>query len=378
MRRKPFIGLCLLFFVTADLFGVEHVKLQRDGRVQHVVGRIEVEAQDGGLLLMDRAGTLWALQPDEISSRRSDEVPFAALTKEELIEQTLSELPDGFAVHRTAHYAILYNTNKAYAQWCGSLYERLYRGFYNYWRKRGLKLETPVMPLVAIVFENKSAYVDFARPELGESATAIVGYYSLRTNRVTTFDLTGRADLRTAQGRPRSAAIVNQILSQPLAAPTVATIIHEATHQLAYNSGLQTRYADNPLWLSEGLAIYFETPDLASSRGWRSIGTVNLTRLGQFRSDLARRSPRWLERLLTQDDQLREASTAVSSYAEAWGLCYFLARRYEEALAAYLTELSGKRPLAYDTPEQRLATFEKYFGEVAKIEQELVTFLMEM
>ena len=28
---------------------------------------------------------------------------------------------------------------------------------------------------------------------------------------------------------------------------TVATIIHEATHQLAFNSGLQVRFADNPL-----------------------------------------------------------------------------------------------------------------------------------
>ena len=34
----------------------------------------------------------------------------------------------------------------------------------------------------------------------------------------------------------------------------VATIIHEATHQLAYNSGMQRRYADNPMWVSEGLA----------------------------------------------------------------------------------------------------------------------------
>ena len=48
------------------------------------------------------------------------------------------------------------------------------------------------------------------------------------------------------------------------------TVIHEATHQIAFNCGLHTRYADNPLWLTEGMALYFETPDLRSRSGWRT------------------------------------------------------------------------------------------------------------
>ena len=38
------------------------------------------------------------------------------------------------------------------------------------------------------------------------------------------------------------------------------------------NTGLQTRYADNPFWVSEGLAVFFETPDLRSKNGWNAIG----------------------------------------------------------------------------------------------------------
>ena len=79
------------------------------------------------------------------------------------------------------------------------------------------------------------------------------------------------------------------MLSQRAAVPLVATIVHEATHQIAFNCGLQTRLSDIPLWLCEGMAVYFEAPDLASSRGWRGIGRVNYPRLTTFR----RNQPTW-------------------------------------------------------------------------------------
>ena len=74
----------------------------------------------------------------------------------------------------------------------------------------------------------------------------------------------------------------------------VATIIHEATHQLAFNRGLQARFADVPLWVSEGIALYFETPDLRNSRGWQTVGAVNRVRLDRFRQYLTTgRRGRW-------------------------------------------------------------------------------------
>ena len=90
-------------------------------------------------------------------------------------------------------------------------------------------------------------------------------------------------DCGRSQRGGSSAAHINQVLSQPAAERTVATIVHEATHQLAYNTGLQTRYAGNPMWVSEGIAVYFETPDLDSARGWRYIGAINRLHLNHFR-----------------------------------------------------------------------------------------------
>ena len=164
----------------------------------------------------------------------------------------------------TTHYVICYNTSRPYAQWCGSLLERLYMAFTNYWSRRGFALREPEFPLVALVFADAASYRDAVRGELKDAADDVIGYYSLETNRINMFDLTGSAGLHRPQGRHVTPAQINEILMQPDAERTVATIIHEATHQIAFNCGLQARFADVPLWVSEGLAVYFETPDLSA------------------------------------------------------------------------------------------------------------------
>ena len=38
------------------------------------------------------------------------------------------------------------------------LFERLYKGFTNFWTRKGFKLDEPEFPLVAIVFGSREAY----------------------------------------------------------------------------------------------------------------------------------------------------------------------------------------------------------------------------
>ncbi len=309
---RPHLGFVLIiaWLACAVASGVERVSLQRDGRELHVVGKVLVEALDGGMLLIARDGNMWIVQPEELIQRASDTAPFEPLTKEEMAKQLLQEMPDGFRIHETANYVICYNTTQAYAEWCGGLYERLNRAFFNYWENRGVELRQPEYPLVALVFDNQASYLEYSRRDLGTPATNMIGYYNLQTNRVTMYDLTGVDDLRQNGRRTTTASHVNQILSEPQAERTVATIVHEATHQLAYNSGLQTRLADNPFWVSEGIAVYFETPDLKSSRGWRNIGSVNRVNLFQFRKSLRTRPADSLVTLLSDDSRFRDAKLA--------------------------------------------------------------------
>ena len=290
-------------------WGLDHVELRREGRTMSVSGRMLVEAADGGLLLLARDGAQWLIQPGEIARRDQDDVPFEPLGPEELAEQLMKEFPVGFRIHRTANYVICYNTSTAYAQWCGGLYERLYRAFQGFWRGAGVAVTKPEFPLVALIFDGQVSYAQYASKELGEATDAIIGYYNVQTNRVTMYDLTGADELRQYQPRGSSTTHINRILSQPAAERLVATIVHEATHQLAFNSGLQTRLADNPMWVSEGIAVYFETPDLRSER-------VAGNRFGPLRASEpvpagpGRSSGRHLAALLTDDARFRDPRSA--------------------------------------------------------------------
>jgi hypothetical protein len=353
--------VALLFAPTAA--ALEHVTLREGERQRTVSGQVVVTAEDGGVLLLAPDGTLWAIEPGDLVSRRGDDAPFQPLARDALAAQLLKELPEGFDVHTTRHYLILHDTSREYATWCGALFERLYLGFTNYWSRKGIPLAEPRLPLVAIVFASKAAYAEHARAELGDGAETIVGYYSLRTNRVTMYDLTGVEALRSPGDRRSSAAQINRMLSRPEAELSVATIVHEATHQIAFNGGLQTRFADVPLWVSEGIAVFFETPDLESAKGWRTIGAVNSARLTQFQRYLADRPPTSLKTLISDDKRLRDTRTALDAYAEAWALNYYLVHQHPRQYVAYLQMLSRKKELLWDDPQTRLAEFQAAFGE---------------
>jgi hypothetical protein len=158
-------------------------------------------------------------------------------------------------------------------------------------------------------------------------------------------------------------ARINQILSQPRAERTVATIVHEATHQIAFNSGLQVRFADVPFWLSEGIAIYFETPDLKRSKGWGGIGAVNRVNLLNFRKYLETRPRGSLAQLLSDDKRFRDPKTSADAYAEAWALNYFLIRTRKAAYIRYLQDLAALPPQRFLEPDERIAQFRQHFGD---------------
>ncbi len=377
MGTRCFVVAAVLAAAGAnEAFAVEQIALRRDGSEQHIAGRVLVKAADGGLLVQTTDGELWAVQPDELVSRTSDDDPFAPLSREALQRQLARQLPQGFEFHQTQHYLICYTTSKEYAVWCGSLFERLYRGFTTYWSHKGIKLREPEFPLVAVVFGDRPSYVKYATPELKDGAESIIGYYSLQSNRITMYDLTGVESLRGPGDRRGSAAQINAMLARPEAEPMVATIIHEATHQIAYNCGLQTRFADIPVWMAEGLAVYFETPDLQSPKGWKSIGAVNRSRLVQFQDYLTRRPPGSLESLIVNDKRMRDAREAADAYAEAWALNYYLIRSHPKQYVAYLKMLAEKQQLLWDDPATRLKEFRAAFGDdLAKFDAD---FLRQM
>jgi hypothetical protein len=108
--------------------------------------------------------------------------------------------------------------------------------------------------------------------------------------------------------------------------------------------------------------VYFETPDLSSSRSWSGIG-VNYARWDLFLENLdAGRVPP-LRRIVADDELFRNPETAVDSYAQAWAWNYFLIKWRPKEYAAYLKAVAAQPVLGQPDPRQRIALFQKHFGQ---------------
>jgi hypothetical protein len=351
----PVVALSLwlgssLAILAPAVRAVEVVRMARNGIEQELSGQVLVEAVDGGILLQGDDGRLWVLQPKEIISRSDDEGDFKPLDSKTISQRLLQEMPPGFKIHRTKNYVICHNTSDRYVRWVGGLFEQLHRGYYYFWQNKGWKPERPEFPLVALVFNSKDAFDHYASPEIGDRVDSIIGYYNVLTNRITTYEI-------------------------PNPERNVATVVHEATHQLAYNSGLQTRLADNPFWVSEGLAIFFESPDLTANSGWQGIGRVNMPNMAQFQEYVRRRPIDSLQTLIDDDRRFKDPGLIPDAYAEAWALNYFLLRTRPEQYLNLLRDLSQGRPLLPSDSLQREQQFRKHLGDLATLDREFMDYM---
>ena len=358
----------------AETRPVERITVQVDGSQRQIEGVVVVEALDGGLLLERPDERLELVQPADILSRTPVAQPKGESPRD-LGRRILGELPPGFDLLVTKHYCICFDTSRAYAQWCAALFERLHDAFANFWKQAGIEMTPPPRPLLVVIFADRQRYEAFAARDLGTAADRVVGYYNLMTNRVTTFDLTGSAGLPRPAGQAAARAGL-EILGSPEASGMVATLVHEATHQMAFNGGLHQRLAPVPLWLSEGVATYFETPDLASDRGWKGIGNVNTARLERF---LANQRAGTLEQIVLGDEPFRRPDEALDAYARAWALTFFLTQTRKAAFVDYLRTISRKGPLTDDSEEVRLDDFKTAFGaSPSDLEEPLLRYMTRL
>lgn len=346
---------------------------------EHIVvhGKVLVEAADGGLLVLGQDGRIWPISPEQLVRHVENAAPFEPLTAELLARELSNEMGPQFDIWQTKHYVVCYNTNREFARWCGQLFERLYKAFTNYWARNGFPIHEPEFPLPVLVFADPASYSTYASAELDAKPEQVPGFYSFHTNRVSLFDLTALAAGKNAGGSAgRFRQRLQRFLSTSAGQMTTATIVHEATHQIAFNCGLQTRYADNPLWLTEGMAIVFEAPDLKSRTGWSGIGEINHRRLREFREFAAqRRTGNSLHTLISTDERLRRLDTGPDAYAEAWALNYFLLRTRREQYHRYLEALNAKPRLIFDSAEERLAEFREMFGDLPDLEEDFLRYM---
>lgn len=343
--------LFFAFLVSLRSDGFDTVTFEKDGRTATVVAEVLVEAQDGGLMLQADDGRIWILQPEEIKERKTNDQALQPITPDELEKRVLADLPKGFRVYRTQHYVIFYNSSDAYVKRVGTLFEQLYRGFFTYWKNNRWNLPEPRFPLAALVMADHESFLKHGRAEIGDTANNLIGYYHLESNRMTTFNV-------------------------PNWERNAATIIHEATHQLAYNCGLQQRFADNPMWVSEGLATFFESPDRRNPNRWQRIGRLNQVQLRRWQQFSRQRPNDSLTTLLANDDRYRNARTSANAYAEGWAFTYFLLKTKRKEYVQYMRRLSEGKPLAELSERERIEMFEESFNmSLDKIDRAFVAYM---
>ncbi len=332
-----------------------------------LTGRIVAEIPNSALLLEEPNGQLHQIPARQIRSREDALKPFVPLTSSELAADLLLQVPAGFEITETEHYVICSNSAAEYVEFCGKLLELVFDQYFRFMADQKIEVTQPPRRLPIVIFASTSEFQTFAarqHPEISFADTP--GYYAVTENQTLLLDLTGDRSIRSA------ATIRRRLAEKPL---QVATVVHEAIHQLAFNSGLQVRMADNPLWLSEGLAMYFETTSSRSSLLWNRPGLVNPRHQPAFMKLVeAKHISGAMNTLIESDSDFLNAAEMPAAYAKAWALTHYLVREQEAGMQSYLLSLSQRKPMVGLTAEQRTQEFQAAFGKLPdEMEQELVS-----
>ena len=334
-----------------------------------ITGRIVAEITGSAVLVEERNGMLHQIPSRQIKSRDDAETLFAPFTSTELAKDLLTQVPAGFEITETEHYVLCSNSAAEYVEFCGKLLESVFDQYFRLMADLKVDVSAPVRKLPIVIFASASDFQAFAKkqhPEISFDDTP--GYYSVPDNQTLLLDLTGDRSIRSAT------IIRKRLAEKPV---QVATVVHEAVHQLAFNSGLQVRLADNPLWLSEGLAMYFESGVSRSSLLLSRPGVVNPRHHPTFMKLVQdNRISGGLKSLMESDLAFQNAAEMPAAYAKSWALTHYVMREEQVGMQKYLQDISLRKPMIGLTAAQRTQEFQDAFGKLPdEMEREIVSYM---
>ncbi len=301
---------------------------------------------DENIVLLERDGRLLDVDPRRVGKFQKVNGAFATLTPAAMQARLREEFGKGFEVVARGPYLVVHPRGQG-GHW-SRRFEELYRSFVHYFAVRGFDLDEPQFALVAIVLPSKA---DFQRyvDRVGDRVSGnVLGYYSSRTNRVAMYEIPG--DENAAWGEK------------------ALTIIHEATHQTAFNTGIHNRYSMPPRWVVEGLGTLFEAPGVWNSRSYpRLQDRLNRQQLDEFRRQLAsgKRDDARFAELISSDRMFN--SNVAAAYAESWAFTFYLVETQPRQFARYLKATANRSDFTGYSSAERLRDFTQVFGENLKL-----------
>ena len=326
------------------------------------------------------------------------------LPEDEDRQAKLLETFEGFSLHVAPHFVVVYDTERAWALNRAVLLEKTHHIFYAALRRAGLRPLPLERRLVCVLFAEHEDFTRYAKRVDGADMSWSGGYYSSRTNRIAFYhDRTnpafrqmsqhmaalerriGELDERITEATRRSSTALLATFRRErrearrqfnwyrnrrdavAGAGNAIKTTHEAAHQLAFNSELQSRRVLYPFWLSEGLASSFETPDPSADYGpYHPNPPRRAALIDARRHDLLLPLD---ELLVLRRPAADDADRAAALYAQAWGLFHFLFTRRHEQMRDYLRTLAGAPPGPRDQAALRQA-FEDAFGSIPDLQKQ--------
>ncbi len=292
------------------------------------------------VFLLVRDGRMVDFEPTEAKNYGRASRSFTPASAAELRYGLQREFPGKFEVSGSGHYLVVHPVGQR-DQW-GTRFEELYRSFQGYFTARGFRPAEPQFPLVAVVLPSKNEFQRMAIADGAPNAEGLLGYYSSRSNRIVMYDFT--------MAHPHADWSIN-----------AETIIHEAAHQTAFNTGLHRRFADTPTWAIEGLGCLFEARGIWASRQYpQRSDRINAYRAAAFAKWSQRRPAGTLAQTIGSDRLFQQ--NAEDAYAEAWALTFFLSETEPRKYVEYLQKLAALKPFATYPEAERVRDFESIFG----------------
>lgn len=321
-------------------------------------------------------------------------------------QQARTALPRGgakFVEHETRRFIVISDAGAAWTQQQAEHLERAWHQFHRFAKRLNLQTLPLRHKLVCILFDRREDYQRFAMEQDGVADLWIAGYYSPRFDRIVFYNV--ESDPAMTRARSKLDAMQDQVaklardarraanegnrtqadwLRQNLAryeqhlhremnrvdnharTVSIATTVHEAIHQIAFHTRVQSPHVQYPLWISEGLATAFET------------GAPNEA-FGPDQ-DFAPRRDAFLK-LLSEDAviPLRELiamtslagatdATVTAVYHQGYALVSWMSRFRRGPLQNYLNSMLLE-PAGNVASERHVELFRAAFGDIAQLER---------
>ena len=343
------------------------IRLQGEGPVKRV---FTVRVEDKGkiyygrplgqdskqLVLLRWDGRITTLPRKKRLQHNSD--GFAPYSIKELGARLQKQYGARYLTQSSKHFLVVHPRTKN-QNWAKQ-YEAVFVQFRNYLAKRGIDIAEPKFPFVVVVLGSRT---EFDRSLVGESIFKrnVYGYYSRISNRVTTYISTD----------PRLARQVDRLAT--------VTLVHEAIHQVAFNTGVHNRLCAVPRWTSEGFAMLFESAGFRADDPKAPVAKrVNKRRLvtlrKMFQSGLAKGK---LESMI-RNDQLFVKQPELA-YSLAWGLSFYLAETEKSKYLKFVIQDGNQKEFANYSPDERVTLFAKTFKtDFDTLEKKLKEFVMKL